>query len=57
MDSQPHALDHDQRGHHGGQQAGGGLGAPPITYTVNGRQQIAVAAGSSIISFQLMNAK
>ena len=38
-------------------QAGGNLGAPPITYTLNGRQQIAVAAGSSIITFQLVNGK
>src|SRR4029077_8335411 len=38
-------------------QAGGGLGAPAITYTLNGRQQIAVAAGSSIITFQLVDAK
>ena len=38
-------------------QAGGGLGAPPITYTLNGRQQIAIAAGSSIVTFQLVNGK
>jgi hypothetical protein len=35
----------------------GGLGAPAITYNLNGRQQIAIAAGSSIITFQLMNGK
>ena len=38
-------------------QAGGALGAPPITYTLRGRQQIAIAAGSSIITFQLVNGK
>jgi alcohol dehydrogenase (cytochrome c) len=38
-------------------QTGGGLGAPAITYNLNGRQQIAIAAGSSIITFQLMTGK
>jgi len=33
------------------------LDAPAITYTVHGRQQIAVAAGSSIITFQLVDGK
>jgi alcohol dehydrogenase (cytochrome c) len=36
-------------------QTGGHIGAPPITYTLNGKQQIAIAAGSSIITFALPN--
>ena len=36
-------------------QTGGGIIAPPITYLLNGKQQIAIAAGSSIISFALVN--
>ncbi|PYT22178.1 MAG: PQQ-dependent dehydrogenase, methanol/ethanol family [Acidobacteria bacterium] len=34
-------------------QTGGGIIAPPITYTLNGKQQIAIAAGSSILTFAL----
>ncbi len=36
-------------------QTGGTIIAPPITYTLNGKQQIAIAAGSSIITFALSN--
>ncbi len=36
-------------------QTGGSLVAPPITYTLNGKQQIAIAAGSSILTFALVN--
>jgi alcohol dehydrogenase (cytochrome c) len=35
-------------------QTGSRISAPPITYTVNGKQQIAIAAGSSIITFALV---
>ena len=35
-------------------QAGGSIIAPPITYTLNGKQQIAIAAGSSIMTFALV---
>jgi alcohol dehydrogenase (cytochrome c) len=35
-------------------QTGGHISAPPITYTLNGKQQIAIAAGSSIITFALV---
>ena len=35
-------------------QTGGRISAPPITYTLNGKQQIAIAAGSSIITFALV---
>ncbi len=35
-------------------QTGGGISAPPITYTLNGKQQIAIAAGTSIVTFALM---
>ncbi len=34
-------------------QTGGTIIAPPITYTLNGKQQIAIAAGTSIITFAL----
>ena len=34
-------------------QTGAGIRAPPITYTFEGKQYIAVAAGSSIIAFGL----
>ncbi len=36
-------------------QTGGSIGAPPITYTLNGKQQIVIAAGSSIMTFALVN--
>jgi hypothetical protein len=36
-------------------QTGGSIVAPPITYTLNGKQQIAIAAGSSILTFALGN--
>jgi alcohol dehydrogenase (cytochrome c) len=36
-------------------QTGGGIGAPPITYTLHGKQQVAVAAGSSIMTFALVD--
>ena len=36
-------------------QTGGAMRAPPITYILNGKQQIAVAAGASIITFALAN--
>jgi alcohol dehydrogenase (cytochrome c) len=36
-------------------QTGGYIKAPPITYTLNGKQQIAVAAGASIMTFALVN--
>ncbi len=36
-------------------QTGGGMIAPPITYTLNGRQQIAIAAGTSIMTFALVD--
>jgi len=36
-------------------QTGGNMMAPPITYTLNGKQQIAVAAGTSIITFALVD--
>ena len=36
-------------------QTGGHIGAPPITYTLNGKQQIAIAAGASIVTFALMD--
>jgi alcohol dehydrogenase (cytochrome c) len=35
-------------------QTGGGIIAPPITYTLNGKQQIAIATGSSIMTFSLV---
>ena len=35
-------------------QTGGPMIAPPITYTLNGKQQIAIAAGTSIMTFALM---
>jgi len=34
---------------------GGAIIAPPITYTLNGKQQIAIAAGTSIITFALVD--
>lgn len=34
-------------------QAGGGIVAPPISYSVNGRQYVAVAAGQSLIAFAI----
>ncbi|MEX2263358.1 MAG: PQQ-dependent dehydrogenase, methanol/ethanol family [Bryobacteraceae bacterium] len=34
-------------------QTGGPIGAPPISYSLDGRQYIAVAAGSSMFSFAL----
>ena len=36
-------------------QTGGSIKAPPITYTLNGKQQVAIAAGSSIMTFALVN--
>ncbi|HLN01311.1 MAG TPA: PQQ-dependent dehydrogenase, methanol/ethanol family [Bryobacteraceae bacterium] len=36
-------------------QTGGNIIAPPITYSLNGKQQIAIAAGTSIITFALVN--
>ena len=36
-------------------RTGGAIIAPPVTYTLNGRQQIAIAAGTSIITFALVN--
>jgi alcohol dehydrogenase (cytochrome c) len=33
--------------------AGAGISAPPVTYTYEGKQYIAVASGSSIIAFGL----
>ena len=36
-------------------QTGGNIIAPPITYSLNGKQQIAIAAGTSIITFSLVN--
>lgn len=36
-------------------QTGGNMMAPPITYSLNGKQQIAIAAGTSIITFALVN--
>jgi alcohol dehydrogenase (cytochrome c) len=36
-------------------QTGGSIKAPPNTYTLNGKQQIAVAAGASIVTFALVN--
>jgi len=36
-------------------QTGGSIKAPPITYTLNGKQQIAIAAGSSMMTFALVN--
>jgi len=38
-------------------QTGGGIIAPAITYSLRGKQQIAIAAGSSIMTFQLMDGK
>jgi alcohol dehydrogenase (cytochrome c) len=35
-------------------QTGGEIIAPPITYSLNGKQQIAVAAGTSVITLELM---
>jgi alcohol dehydrogenase (cytochrome c) len=34
-------------------QTGGSIGAPPISYSLNGKQYIAVAAGGSILAFAL----
>ena len=34
-------------------QTGGEIIAPPITYSLNGKQQIAIAAGTSIVTFAL----
>jgi alcohol dehydrogenase (cytochrome c) len=36
-------------------QTGGNIIAPPITYSLNGKQQIAIAAGTSIMTFALVN--
>jgi len=36
-------------------QTGGNIVAPPVTYTLNGKQQIAIAAGTAIITFALVN--
>jgi alcohol dehydrogenase (cytochrome c) len=36
-------------------QTGGHIIAPPVTYTFNGKQQITIAAGSSIMTFALVN--
>jgi alcohol dehydrogenase (cytochrome c) len=36
-------------------QTGGPIKAPPITYTLNGKQQVAIAAGLSILTFALVN--
>ncbi len=36
-------------------QTGGSIVAPPISYSLNGKQQIAIAAGSSIVTFALGN--
>lgn len=38
-------------------QTGGGISAPPITYTLNGKQHVAVASGSSIMTFALPSGK
>jgi len=35
-------------------QTGGEIRAPPVTYLLNGKQQIAIAAGTSIMTFALM---
>ena len=34
-------------------QTGSSIVAPPVTYTVDGKQQIAVAAGGAIMTFGL----
>jgi alcohol dehydrogenase (cytochrome c) len=34
-------------------QAGGNIIAPPITYSLDGRQYIAIAAGQSMLTFAL----
>jgi hypothetical protein len=34
-------------------QTGGGISAPPISYSLDGKQYIAVAAGGSILTFGL----
>ena len=36
-------------------QTGDRVGAPPITYTLDGKQRIAVVAGGALIVFKLMN--
>lgn len=36
-------------------QTGGQIVAPPVTYTLNGKQQIAIAAGATILTFALVN--
>ena len=36
-------------------QTGGNIIAPPVTYSLNGKQQIAIAAGTAIITFALVN--
>lgn len=36
-------------------QTGGHIIAPPVTYTFSGKQQITIAAGSSIMTFALVN--
>jgi outer membrane protein assembly factor BamB len=38
-------------------QAGGPVAAPPITYSLAGKQYLAVAAGDSILTFTLALAK
>jgi alcohol dehydrogenase (cytochrome c) len=35
-------------------QTGGVVIAPPITYALNGRQYVAIAAGSTMMAFALM---
>jgi alcohol dehydrogenase (cytochrome c) len=35
-------------------QTGGEIRAPPVAYLLNGKQQIAIAAGTSIMTFALM---
>jgi len=37
-------------------QTGGGLSAPPVSYMYEGKQYIAVAAGSSMVAFALPGA-
>ncbi len=47
----------DSRGHFIAFHARGGISAPAITYMLDGKQQVAVLAGTSLYTFQLHGAE
>jgi glucose dehydrogenase len=51
------ALDATTGQHLWHMQTGGSMAASPISYAVNGRQFVAVAAGNTVFSFALPEAK